>query len=260
MSRLALASALQQWPMDYRIISIGALSAHPLWNEKPVAGGAGAAGSSGGVRTGHTTTTLITSGDRRILVDPGLPGQMLAARLGERANLKPSDITDVFLTSFHPETHRGLAAFDKARWLISAEERESVGVQLATALKDIYTRSEDQGGVAKDESLLGILRGEVAILQRCEPAPQSLADRVDVFPLPGVSPGLCGLILSGPRFTTVVCGDAMPTQEHLEQGKVLTTAVDIEQARTSFEEIIEIADMVVPGRDNLLINPTKRPF
>jgi hypothetical protein len=52
----------------------------------------------------------------------------------------------------------------------------------------------------------------------------------------------------------------MPTQEHLEQGKVLTTAVDIEQARTSFEEIIEIADMVVPGRDNLLINPTKRPF
>jgi glyoxylase-like metal-dependent hydrolase (beta-lactamase superfamily II) len=245
--------------MDYRIISIGALSAHPLWNEKPSAVGPGGA-SGGGVRTGHATTTLITSGSRRILVDPGLPGPALAARLGERANLKPADITDVFLTSFHPETHRGLALFDRARWLINADERESVGVQLATALKDIYTRSEDQGGVAKDESLLDILRGEVAMLQRCEPVPQSLADRVDVFPLAGVSPGLCGLVLSGPRFTTVLCGDAMPTQEHLEQGKVLTTAVDIEQARASFEEIIEIADMLIPGRDNLLINPTKRPF
>jgi glyoxylase-like metal-dependent hydrolase (beta-lactamase superfamily II) len=250
--------------MDYRIISIGALSAHPLWNEIPggnaASVGAGSGGGGGGVRTGHATTTLITSGDRRILVDPGLPAQALAARLGERANLRPADITDVFLTSFHPETHRALAIFDKARWLISADERESVGVQLATALKDIYTRSEDQGGVAKDESLLDILRGEVALLQRCEPAPQSLADRVDLFPLAGVSPGLCGLVLSSPRFTTVLCGDAMPTQEHLEQGKVLTTAVDLEHARASFEEIIEIADLLIPGRDNILINPTKRPF
>jgi len=244
--------------MDYRIISIGALSAHPLWNEKP--GGPGSTSSGGGVRTGHTTTTLITSGTKKILVDPGLPAQILGARLAERANLRPSDITDVFLTSFHPETHRGLPLFEKARWLISSDEREAVGVQLATALKDIYTRSEDQGGVAKDESLLGMLQGEVALLQRCEPAPQNLADRVDIFPLPGVSPGTCGLILSGPRFTTVVCGDAMPTQEHLEAGKVLTTAVDITHARTSFEELVEIADMLIPGRDNLLVNPTKRPF
>lgn len=240
--------------MEYRIISIGTLSSHPLWNER-----AGAA-SGAAIRTGHATTTLITTRDRKILVDPGLPAQALVARLSERANLSPSDITDVFLTSFHPETHRALPAFDKARWLINAEERESVGVQLATVLKDLVTRSESQGGVAKEEALLGMLRTEVALLQRCEPAPQSLADRVDIFPMPGVSPGLCGLVLSAARFTTVVCGDAIPTIEHLEQGKVLTTAVDIEAARASFEEALEVSDMLILGRDNIVVNPTKRPF
>lgn len=247
--------------MDYRIISIGTLSSHPLWNER--AGGlratSGGAGHSN-ARTGHATTTLISSRDRHILVDPGLPAQALVARLAERANLTPSDITDVFLTSFHPETHRALPAFEKARWLISETEREAVGVQLATALKDLVTRSESQGGVSKEESLLGMLRTEVALLQRCEPAPQSLADRVDIFPMPGVSPGLCGLVLSGARFTTVVCGDAIPTIEHLEQGKVLNNAVDIEAARSSFEEALEVADMLILGRDNVVVNPTKRPF
>ena len=191
---------------------------------------------------------------------PMMNGQEPPTRAIASANLSPGDITDVFLTSFHPETHRALPAFEKARWLINSEERESVGVQLATALKDLVTRSESQGGVAKEESLLGMLRTEVALLQRCEPAPQSFADRVDIFPMPGVSPGLCGLVLSGARFTTVVCGDAIPTIEHLEQGKVLTSAVDIEAARASFEEALEVSDMLILGRDNIVVNPTKRPF
>ena len=83
--------------MDFRIISIGCLAAHPLWNER------------GAVRTGHATTTLITSGKRRILVDPGLPPQALSARLSERAGISPQDVTDVFLTSFAPDVRRGLA-------------------------------------------------------------------------------------------------------------------------------------------------------
>src|SRR5829696_5319026 len=92
--------------MDIRIISIGALSAHPLRGERAP------------VRNGHATTTLISAAKRRILVDPGLPAQVLAARLEERAGVKPSDITHVFLTSFNPETRRGLAggAFEDAQW------------------------------------------------------------------------------------------------------------------------------------------------
>ncbi|HLP86075.1 MAG TPA: MBL fold metallo-hydrolase [Phycisphaerales bacterium] len=234
--------------MDFRIISIGCMAAHPLWNERSA------------VRTGHATTTLITAGKRKILVDPGLPPQALAARLSERAGISPQDITDVFLTSFSPDVRRGLPLFDGATWLISETEREVVGVNLATALKDLVMRREDQGGVAKDDSLREVLEQDVALLSKCKPAPDSLTDRVDLFPLPGVSPGQCGLLLSHARHTVLICGDAIPTVEHIEQGKSPSPVPDLEAAKASLEEAMEIADLLILGRDNIVVNPTKRPF
>lgn len=234
--------------MDFRIISIGCMAAHPLWNERSA------------VRTGHATTTLITAGKRKILVDPGLPPQALAARLSERAGISPQDITDVFLTSFAPDVRRGLPLFDGATWHISETEREVVGVNLATALKDLVMRREDQGGVAKDDSLREVLEQDVALLSKCKPAPDSLTDRVDLFPLPGVSPGQCGLLLSHARHTVLICGDAIPTVEHIEQGKSPSPVPDLEAAKASFEEAMEIADLLILGRDNIVVNPTKRPF
>jgi hypothetical protein len=71
---------------------------------------------------------------------------------------------------------------------------------------------------------------------------------------------MCGLLIEEPRHTTVICGDAIPTVEHLDQGKVLVSALDVEKAKASFEEAVEIADLLVLGRDNMVVNPTKRPF
>jgi glyoxylase-like metal-dependent hydrolase (beta-lactamase superfamily II) len=223
-----------------RVISIGVLDAHPLWDERAP------------VRTGHATTTLITSGDARILVDPGLPAQILAARLGERANLAPADITHVFLTSFRPDARRALPAFDGAQWLIAEAEREAVGVPLVTRLQD--------AGSSGDEELAKTLKVEVALLQRCNAAPDRIAPGVDLFPLHGVTPGLTGLLLPQPRMTTLICGDAVPTVEHLERGIVPRWAADAEAAKESFLEALEIADVLVLGRDNLAVNPGKRPF
>jgi glyoxylase-like metal-dependent hydrolase (beta-lactamase superfamily II) len=228
--------------MDFKVISIGALAAHPLWGERAP------------VRTGHATTTLITSGSKRILVDPGLPEQILLARLSERTNLKPSDITHVFLTSFLPDTRRALLAFEDATWWVSNEERDAVGAIVAAQLKQMV-----QSGDA-DPSLKRALENDIAILKRCQPPPENLAERVDVFPMHGVTPGLTGLLLSGPRHTTIICGDAIPTIEHLEQGKVLPMAADIQRAQSSFEEALEVADLLILGRDNIVVNPTRRPF
>src|SRR5262245_33606777 len=111
--------------MDVRIISIGAMAAHPLWGEK--------AGAE--VRTGHATTVLVRTDKRAILIDPGLPVQALVARLAERSGLRPRDITHVFLTSFKPETVRGIAAFEHATWWVSEMERERVGVPIAQRLQ-----------------------------------------------------------------------------------------------------------------------------
>lgn len=226
--------------MEYRIISIGALDAHPLRGERTA------------VRTGHATTTLIRSGQTSIIVDPGLPAAPLAARLEERAGLKPADITHVFLTSFRPDLRRGIELFDNASWLIAERERESVGVAMIAE----YKRAADTG----EHELASALEKDIALLRRCQAAPDRLAPRVDLFPLPGVTPGLTGLVLAGPRHTTVLAGDAVPTEEHLAQGKVLPWAADLDRARESFAEVIEIADLIILGRDNLVVNPTKRPF
>src|SRR5690606_387870 len=124
--------------------------------------------------TGHATTTLIRAGDRNILIDPGLPDRAIVARLEERTGLTPAEITHIFLTSFKTDTCRGIRAFDHATWWISEAERETVGAQAATLLK--------AGAEQADPEVLRDLRAQVAILQRCRPAPDRLADGADLFP------------------------------------------------------------------------------
>jgi len=221
---------------DLRIISIGTLSVHELW-DTPTA-----------PRSAHATTTLITAGDRRILVDPALPPDVVTARLAERANLTPADITDVFLTNFRPAHRMGLSAFPDARWLIGEREREAVGLMLVERFQN-----EPEGS---DEA--EIFRKEIALLQRFTPAPDKLADRVDLFPLPGFTPGTCGLLIPEPTRTLLIAGDAVPTVEHLQRGRILRGAYDAEAAMESLKEAIEIADVIVPGHDNILINPMAR--
>lgn len=238
---------------DVRVISIGAMSAHPLRNERS------------GVRTGHATTTLVRSGEAAILVDPGLPAPAVTARLEERTGLTPERITHVFLTSFHPETRRALEAFENAEWLIAEREREAVGVPIAESLRRLAEsqRAADAAGEEFHEdqqAMLRVLQRDAAILHRCKPAPDSLAPGVDLFPLPGVTPGLTGLLIVRPTGDVLITGDAIPTIEHLEQGKAPQNAADIDQARESFAEAVEIADLLVLGRDNMVVNPTRRAF
>ncbi|MGP1309823.1 MAG: MBL fold metallo-hydrolase [Phycisphaerales bacterium] len=226
--------------LDARVVSIGTLDANPFWNERAP------------VRTGHATTTLIRSGDKVILVDPGLPAPALVARLHERSGLRPGAITHIFLTSFHPHTRRALSAFPDATWWVSEAEREAVGVPLATALRGAM----DEG----DHDTVEALKQDVAMLQRCAPAPDELADRVSLFPLPGVTPGTTGVLVAQAQHTLLLAGDAIPTFEHLAQGQAPKGAMDVDRARESLVEAIEIADLIIPGRDNLVINPVKRPF
>lgn len=225
--------------MDYRIISIGSLSRHPLW-PKPTP-----------PRTAHATTTLIQSDDRVILVDPALPREILLPRLAERSGLDASDITDVFLTSFRPAHRRGLIAFDHANWWISHAEREAIGVNLV---------AQHQAHADSDPQTADLIRQEIALLQRCQPAADSLAPHVDLFPLPGPTPGHSGLLLTLPQITILLASDAIPTIEHLEKGQILSDSFDLQQARESFAEAIEIADWIIPGHDNLTPNLTRRPF
>jgi glyoxylase-like metal-dependent hydrolase (beta-lactamase superfamily II) len=215
------------------IISIGTLSRNRLWNETDAA------------RTPHATTTLIRTGKRTILVDPGLPPQALAARLFERTGLAPKDVDTVFLTNFRPSHRGGLAAFGQAKVLINEVEQMHARAQTERFLNEAPEEDLDRK----------VLEEDLAILEKLTPAEDKLANGIDLFPLFGYTPGTTGLLVALPTVTILLAGDAVPTQDHFLAAQVLPDAHDIKGAQESLREVYEIADLIIPGHDNLFLNP-----
>lgn len=214
----------------YRVISIGALGRNRFWNEaKPK-------------RISHATTTLIRDSGTTLLVDPGLPPEVLRQRLDERSGLTPEQIDAVFLTTFRPVHRRSLALFPNASWLMHAPEITAMGRHL----------DELAGGVdaQMDGNVERLVQEERALLERIETASDKLSKQVHLFPLPGVTPGSAGLLLAMPTRTVIIAGDAVVTQDYFEAGRVFEQAAVVADARESFSEIMEIADEIIPGHDN----------
>ena len=221
--------------MDWRIVSIGTLPSNPLWSE------------TGVLRTGHATTTIIKSDDAILLVDPSLPAQIMNARLQERWGFGLEVVTHVFLTSFDPDRRRTLEGLGHTTWLMHESEIQSA----AQAIGDELQRAEG------DDALTMLLEQHRDLLGEFEPAADKVLSGVDLFPLPGYTPGSCGLLLPTPKRTILICGDTVATNEHLTQGSVLSICANIEMAQESFKECVEIADVIVPGRDNVVLNPVR---
>lgn len=219
------------------VLSIGTLDRNRLWNE------------SAPVRTAHATTSLIRTGsgrsERIILVDPGLPAPAVAARLAERTGLEPRKVTAVFLTNFTPAHRAGLAAFAHAELLMWEPELDHA----RRLTEDRLARESD------DDDLRRSLEDDLELLARIAPAPDKIAPDLDLFPLPGHTPGTAGLLITSAALTTLLAGDAVPTLDHFLAGQVLPDAYDIAQAQSSLTDAYEIADLIIPGHDNLFTNP-----
>jgi glyoxylase-like metal-dependent hydrolase (beta-lactamase superfamily II) len=215
------------------IISIGTLSRNRLWNE------------STAVRTAHATTTLIRTGKRTILVDPGLPSVALGARLYERTGLKPDSIDTIFLTNARPAHRAGLGLFSRAKVLIHEIEQQAARSQLQGLIDDAPEEDLDRA----------TMEAELSLINSFTAAEDKLAQHIDLFPLFGYTPGTCGLLVSTPLTSTLIAGDAVPTLDHFLAGQVLPDSYDIKAAQESMAEVYEIADLVVPGHDNLFVNP-----
>jgi glyoxylase-like metal-dependent hydrolase (beta-lactamase superfamily II) len=201
----------------------------------------------GKVRTGHTTTTIVKSGDATLLVDPSLPTSMLDARLSERWGMNLKSVTHIFLTSFDPDRRRTLEGLEHATWYMHEPEIESA----KNAIEDEIHRAGD------DQEVTNILGQHLDLLIKFEVPDDHMFPNVDLFPLPGYTPGSCGVLLLTASKTILICGDTIATQEHLDKGTVLSNCACAEDAMESFKECIEIADIFVPGRDNILANPIR---
>ena len=63
------------------------------------------------------------------------------------------------------------------------------------------------------------------------------------------------MLVAAPAYTALIAGDAVPTLDHFLAGQVLPDSQDIRAAQESMREVYEIADLIVPGHDNLFLNP-----
>jgi glyoxylase-like metal-dependent hydrolase (beta-lactamase superfamily II) len=218
------------------IISIGTLSRNRLWSETEQ------------LRTAHATTSLIRTGKHHILIDPGLPAPALQARLFERTGLTPNKITAVFLTNFRPAHRQGLSLFPHATTYLHDIEQQAAAEFLDRMLEEAPQEDLDRQVFVDELKLLNSFKNPDDKLD-------GSAGNVDLFPLFGYTPGTCGLLVSSPTSTTLIAGDAVPTQDHFLAGQVLPDTWDIKMAHESLAEAYEIADLIVPGHDNIFINP-----
>lgn len=214
--------------IEYDIVSIGALSRNRLWGENEPR------------RAGHATTTLVRDTKAMILIDPGLPPEVLAQRLEERTGLRPEQIEAVFLTNFRPLHRRALPVFSAATWLMHEPELAAMKAHLA----EIERHSEAGDDVRR------LVREEQALLARIQPAGEKLTPSVHLFPTLGVTPGAAGLLLAAPTQTVVIAGDAVISRGYYQAGRVFEQVSSVDEAREALGEILELADEIVPGHDN----------
>ena len=97
-----------------------------------------------------------------------------------------------------------------------------------------------------------MIADEQAVLGRITPAADKLSPQVHLFPTPGATPGCCSLLLVPPTRTIAVTGDAVISRDHFEHGAVSEQSHDLAQAKESLGELLEIADVFVPGHDNVV--------
>jgi glyoxylase-like metal-dependent hydrolase (beta-lactamase superfamily II) len=199
------------------VIAIGSLAKNKYWKEKSSA------------RQEYATTTLVRSGDLALIVDPGWPPEVLRSALYYRTGLEPKAVTHVFLTHLDPAHYDGAGLFPQAQWHAYEEE-----IRYAEA---------EWPPEAPGRTLLA----------RLASAPEKFAPGVDLFPTFGHSAGHSSVLVYTPMNTLVIAGDAVLSQDHLEHGDLGEGPWDLMAAKTSFQDIVEIADLIIPGHDNTVL-------
>ncbi len=218
--------------VDLTIISIGALSQNLLWQETTPQ------------RPSHATISLIRHDERVILVDPSLPAELLEAKFNERTGKTLADVTDVFCTTLRPVHRRGLNALSHAAWWCSETEIQAYSQHLEELAGSAQRLSSD------DEATIA---ADIQLLRNFRAAPEKFTDQVHLFPLVGASVGSAGLLLTPATKTILIAGDAVPTKGHLLKGQVWSKCTDTEAAMECLSEVLQIADIIIPGHDNIIL-------
>ncbi len=203
---------------DFAIVNIGSLSMNRFWGETERR------------RQPTATCTLVVTAGQRLLVDPSPHSESLAPVLFANAGLQPGQIDLVFVTHHHADHRFGLSMFPGRPWLMAS-----------AGLEEWRHRSPDDHD----------------IFERFIPAEGNLPAGVDLLPTPGHTLSHHSLAFESAWGVVVVAGDAVMTREFFAAGEGFHNSADSTQAGLTIRRIKLMADVVVPGHGNFLLN--RRP-
>ena len=148
--------------------------------------------------------------------------------INRRTGLSPKDVTHCFVTHEHFDHQLGLNYFPDALWLAAEPVRQKL-------LESPYI----------DGSRVLAVSGE-------------FLPGVAALPLPGHTKGLTGVAFEDGSAKCVVAGDGVMTRDHFA---FETSAFEQDSARAAqtIRELKRIADVIVPGHDNLILNMRRQP-
>ena len=201
--------------VDFTIINIGTLSMNKYWGE------------SQRVRETTATCTLLRTTDFNLLVDPSPYPTELANFLYANIGMTPDKIDFVFLTHFHGDHRYGLGLFPDAVWFMP------------------------QAGL---DEWLDANPSDRELIDSFHPAEKQLAPGVDVLPAPGHTYGLHALSVMTRWGSLVVAGDAVMTPEFFNADEGFHNSVDFDMASATIKDIKQMADLVIPGHGNVILN------
>lgn len=169
--------------------------------------------ADGNVFGAYSTSVLIRTGDRKIVVDVGTKGTWPAIKTSFRQiGVFPEDVDTVVLTHSHHDHVENLDRFAGAKVLMhSGEERT-------------------------------IERAEIV------DADTELTRGVRLVHTPGHTPGSMSVFVDADR-RYAITGDAVPKRGNYDRMAPPAICSDPVAALKSIKDIIEYADVIVPGHD-----------
>lgn len=206
---------------SFDLIVIGHLKWNPYFNERPDQPPRGDPSTC--------TSTLICGTEKngqpyRLLVDSTLrnAAEDYYFDLNRRTGLAPEDITHCFITHEHFDHQIGASYFPEARWMAAEPVAEKL-------VHSAHIDGKRVQGV-RGEFLPGLF----------------------ALPLPGHTDDLHGLAFICDGFRVVVAADGVMTRAHYREETTMFER-DAVQAMMSIRHLKEIADLVVPGHDNVIV-------
>lgn len=164
-----------------------------------------------------STTCLVTSGNTRIITDPGCNRKKLFAALAVE-NLKTADIDYVFLSHSHPDHILLAAVFENAKYVTF------------------------DGGLMYDKDIMLAFDKHV------------LGADIEIVETPGHVPEHLSLLVNTPEGKVAIAGDVF---WWLDTEKQIVDVFQIDQSEavgmnkndlvTSRKKLLQIADFIIPG-------------